>query len=430
MAIRLRLALWYGGLFATILLAVTAFSYAFHARGHYDDIDRALVTTAGHAVDEATVSGATPQLVEGKGGFRVILRLYGASGDLLTSSPDAENAPAEDPRIVVQHPAGPAFDAVAAIAPPVVAPDPPAGGVFGLTTLDGARWRLFVLPVHRGAAIVGYVEAAISLADIDRSMQTLRLLLLGLALVGLAVALVGSCLVAGVALRPVSRLIETASAIARSRDLACRVVVPRHRDEIGRLARTFNEMLESIEQSYRAQQRFVSDASHELRAPLTAIQANLELLERHADMPAAERAEAVTEAMRESSRLARLVADLLALARADAGVPVKRFPVDLDVLVLETFGVARQLAHGQTLDLDPFEVASIDGDEDRLKQLLLILLDNALKYTPAGGNVRVGLQRTDGHVEVIVRDTGVGIAERDLPHVSERFYRADSGPGP
>jgi two-component system, OmpR family, sensor kinase len=429
MSIRVRLALWYGMLFAAILLVVTVFSYAFHARGHYDDIDRALITTASHTVDEALSSPVAPRLIEGSGGFRVVLRLFGLDGQLLQASAGAAGVPAVDPRTVVAHPAGPAFDPVASIAPPIAAPAPPRGSAFGIVATPTQRWRVFIMPIHRGDAITEYVEALVPLGDVDHSMAIFRLLLLGLSVFGLAVALTGSCLVAGTALHPIARMIETAGTIALSRDLSKRIATPRSQDEIGRLARTFNSMLASIEEAYRAQQRFVSDASHELRAPLTAIQANLELLQRHPEMPDVDRSEALNEAEREAERLTRLVADLLALARADAGVPLRISLVDLDSVVLDVLESTRPLTHGQVLTLEVLEPVQVRGDEDRLKQLFLILLDNALKYTPQQGTVAVQLRRAQEAAELLVRDTGVGIPQDALPHVFERFYRADPGRG-
>jgi two-component system, OmpR family, sensor kinase len=429
-SIRLRLALYYGALFAVILLLVLLLGYAIHSRGEYNDLDRTLVVSAGHAAAEASISPQGPHLVRGGGDLEIALRLYDSNGILRDSTLGTEALPGIDPRAVLLAPAGAAYDMLVQLTPPFmsspVIPDP--SGAFGLLTTPQQRWRVYVLPIHQGGTL-SYVEALTPLGRLDASIQAFRIILPMLGLTSVAAALLLSWAIAGRALRPVARMTQTAQTITLSQDLTRRIEMPAHQDELGRLARTFNEMLESIEAAYSAQQRFVSDASHELRAPLTAIQGNLELLSRHRSMPEVEREEALAEVTREANRLSRLVADLLALARADAGVPLKHRLLDLDEVVLDAYREARQLSQGQTLNLDPFEPIQVTGDEDRLKQLLLILLDNALKYTPPNGHVTLGLQREASGSKITVRDTGVGIPPEDLPHVFERFYRADPARG-
>jgi signal transduction histidine kinase/CHASE3 domain sensor protein len=174
-----------------------------------------------------------------------------------------------------------------------------------------------------------------------------------------------------------------------------------------------------------SQKRFVSDASHELRAPLTAIQGNLELLRRYPDMPAADRNEALLEADREATRLGRLVVDLLALARGDTGAGVQTDELELKPVLLEAWTQMQRFSSSHQFELLKLENPTIVGNRDRLKQLVLILLENAVKYTPKGGLIQLSLEIVNLQAELRVTDSGSGIAPSDLPHVFERFYRAD-----
>lgn len=426
MSLRLRLALWYGALTGVLILLVCVYSYAVHGRAHYDEIDGALARAAEHVAEEL-VAARTPEeraaVLRAAAHLGTAARLYGADGTLLLQSDSSASAPPVNPQAALDQAPAPPYPTISLLAPALHVVEH-RRGQFGLAQGE-QRWRLYRLPLGGGRE---YLVTLSPLGMIDASVRRFGELMMVMAIAGSALAFIAGWLIAAQALRPVAALTDTASAIARSREFSRRVsvdVIGSTRDELARLATTFNEMLGSLEESYSAQRRFVSDASHEMRAPLTAIQANLELLRDRPEMSPEEREGATREAAAEAGRLARLVADLLALARADAGTELRHGPVELDRVLMEVVGEARHFATGQQLEIDVLEPSAIVGDADRIKQLLLILVDNAVKYTPPGRRVSLSLTREEGVASFVVRDTGIGISTEELPRVFERFYRAD-----
>ncbi|MER3514484.1 MAG: two-component sensor histidine kinase, partial [Chloroflexota bacterium] len=280
----------------------------------------------------------------------------------------------------------------------------------------------YPLIVEDSGQLVGYLQiASPPLTTVDQARRDLlTILALGIVLAIALSALVGAML-ARQALRPIDTIIETALTISRADDLERRIIYNGPPDEIGRLVAAFNEMLERLEKLFRAQQRFLADISHELRTPLTAIRGNVDLIRRFGPDP-----ESLDAIQDEAERMTRLVGDLLLLAKAEAGnLSLAYEPVELDTLMLEVYRHARILGSGLDIKIGEEDQVTVLGDADKLKQLLLNLVDNAIKYTPKGGQITLGLAREDGWARLTVADTGVGIPPEHLPHIFERFYRVD-----
>jgi signal transduction histidine kinase len=226
--------------------------------------------------------------------------------------------------------------------------------------------------------------------------------------------------------KPLDDMASVARQITRADDLSRRVPVPQRADEFRDLAQALNQTLEQIERLFQTQQRLLADVSHELRTPLTAVRGNLDLI-RHMGEADPELMDIIED---ELERMTRLIGDLLLLARADTGgLPLEREPVELDNILFEVYRQVSRLARQVEIKLVEVDQVCVLGDADRLKQLLLILVDNATKYTPPGGVVSLSLSRQGGWAHLSVADTGVGIPPEDVPHIFDRFYRVDKARG-
>jgi len=310
---------------------------------------------------------------------------------------------------------------------------PPQPGVLGPalrgdeTTATVGELRLSMIPVVDGAGhVVGVVQAAQSLDVVHAQINRLLALLLLATPALLLVATGGGVFLAGRALAPIDRITRTARAIGAG-NLAGRLGLVPRTDEVGRLAATFDQMLDRLERAFAQQRRFAADASHELRTPLTIIKGDLDVVRRR-PRSRAEYEAAIDRVDEEVTRLGALMEDLLTLARADSGqAELAREFVYFDALVDDVVARLRRLAEagGLALETRLARDVAVVGDAARLRQMVLNLVSNAVKYTPAEGRVRVTLTGQDGWARLEVADTGIGIAPADLPHVFDRFFRAD-----
>ncbi len=298
--------------------------------------------------------------------------------------------------------------------------------------VDGEPLLIYNQPIVVQGRLTQIVQVAASMQEREQSLSTLRMILIvGTTLVILAAFVVGWVL-AGAALRPIDRITHTAQAIGSERDFSRRVQHVGPNDEVGQLAITFNGMLTELESAYRqveqalqAQRRFVADASHELRTPLTTVRGNIDLLRHDPPMEAKERADVLADTKDEVDRLIRLVNQLLVLARMDAGRPLRRAPLAIKPLLQDAYRQGVLLAPKRTIRVESSDDVSVLGDRDAFKQVLLILLDNALVHTPSSAAVTISSAVTDHQVMITIRDTGPGIPKQLLPHIFERFWRGD-----
>jgi len=304
------------------------------------------------------------------------------------------------------------------------------GGEVAIGTIaagDGARVRLIVSPLFLQNEVL-LLEVGQSLKYVDDTMSQVRWAILGGVLITLVLVGISGGVIVRRALSPVEQITRTAQSIESSSDLSRRVGYTGPTDEIGRLATTFDHMIEHLHRVFESQKHFIADASHDLRGPLTVIRGNLDLLKRN--LGDQERQESLRAMEAATARMEKMVNDLLLLAEVESGQIVRQEAVSLKAILVEGLEWGQQKAGNRYIVKGHWEDLVVNGDSEKLTRMIVNLIDNAIKYTPEGSTITLSLFRDGDWACLEVADNGVGIAPEHLPHIFDRFYRADKARSP
>ena len=405
MSLRLRLSLLFSSLVGGVLLIFGALVYGFVSLILITQVDGSLSDTAQQVIESLKVDSTNQvdprSLLNFTTSGNIVFQVWNSDQTLQLARPPSLQSPLDESGLQSNQ------------------------SLYTSNSLGNFHLRVLSIPIQSERGSVGILQLAQNLALLDATQRTLATVLVLLAVPAILLSSLAAWVAIGRALEPLSTMAQIASHITRADDLQYRIPLSGTRpdDEVGILIRVFNQTLERLENLFNTQRRFLTDVSHELRTPLTVIKGNISLIKKLKQ--ADEESLAVIDS--EVDRLTRLVGNLLLLAQAESGrLPLSRKNVELDTVLLEVFQQMRLVAGERVkITLTEIDQVHITGDRDRLKQVLLNLVSNAIYYTPAGGEVCLGLRKQEKFAEVIIKDTGPGISAEDKEHIFERFYRGE-----